>query len=65
MQKANYVEYQDHKADHEELLDQIHDLIDVFYKDPQQGQELLKLQLSDWFGRHFATFDARLHRQLG
>jgi hemerythrin-like metal-binding protein len=65
MQKAHYIEYQDHKADHEDLLDQIHDLIDVFYQDPEKGQQRLELQLSDWFSRHFATFDARLHRQLG
>ena len=65
MQKADYVEYEDHKEDHEDLLDQIHDLMDGFYEDPEAGQKLLKTQLSDWFGRHFASFDARLHQQLG
>jgi hemerythrin len=65
MQKADYVEYDDHKEDHEELLDQIHDLMESFFNDPEAGQKLLKLQLSDWFGRHFASFDARLHKQLG
>ncbi len=64
MRDANYVEYQDHKNDHEDLLDQIHDLMDRFYQDPKTGQKLLKSQLSNWFGRHFSSFDARLHRQL-
>lgn len=64
MQKADYVEYEDHKEDHEELLDQIHDLMENFFNDPEAGQELLKSQLSDWFGRHFVSFDARLHEQL-
>ena len=64
MREANYHEYQDHKEDHEDLLDQIHDLMDSFYQDPEAGQKLLKSQLSDWFGRHFSSFDARLHRQL-
>ena len=63
--EAGYHEYKDHKEDLENFLDQIHDLIDSFYQDPEAGQNLLKSQLSDWFGRHFSSFDARLHRQLG
>ena len=65
MREARYQEYEDHKEDHEDLLDQIHDLMDGFYEDPEAGQRLLKTRLSDWFGRHFSTFDARLHKQLG
>lgn len=65
MREASYAEYEDHKKDHEDLLDQIHDLMDSFYADPSEGQELLKSQLSGWFGRHFSTFDARLHQKLG
>lgn len=65
MRESNYIEYEDHKDDHEDLLDQIHDLMDSFYQNPEAGQRLLKSQLSDWFGRHFSSFDARLHQQLG
>jgi hemerythrin len=65
MRKADYVEYADHKEDHEDLLDQIHALMDSFNDDPESGQKMLKAQLSDWFGRHFSSFDARLHKQLG
>lgn len=65
MREARYQEYENHKEDHEDLLDQIHDLMDGFYEDPEAGQRLLKTRLSDWFGRHFSTFDARLHKQLG
>ena len=65
MREACYFEYEDHKNDHEELLDQIHDLMDSYYHDPKAGKKLLKSQLSDWFGRHFSSFDARLHKQLG
>jgi hemerythrin len=65
MREADYVEYEDHKEDHEELLDQILELMDGFFEDPEAGQKLLKTQLSDWFGHHFASFDARLHKQLG
>lgn len=65
MREASYIEYEDHKDDHEDLLDHIHELMDSFYADPAAGQALLKSQLSDWFGRHFSTFDSRLHQQLG
>jgi len=65
MREANYAEYKDHKEDHEDLLDQIHDMMESFYMDPEEGQDLLKENLTDWFGHHFASYDARLHRQLG
>jgi hypothetical protein len=39
--------------------------MDEFADDPQSGRETLKKSLADWFGNHFATFDARLHHSLG
>ena len=65
MRDAGYAEYQDHKDQHEDLLDQIRDMMDDFERDPEAGREILQSCLSDWFGHHFATFDARLHHQLG
>jgi hemerythrin len=65
MRDAQYPEYEAHKADHEELLDQLRNLMDHQVKDPDQGIKVLKERLSDWFESHFATFDARLHGQLG
>ncbi len=64
MRKAHYSEYEAHKADHEELLDEIRYLMDSFDRDPQSGNELLRNSLGDWFGRHFSTFDARLHDKI-
>lgn len=61
MRKTAYPEYEAHKEDHEELLDDIRDMMDRFAVNPDSGVELLRERLSDWFGRHFATFDARLH----
>ncbi len=65
MQEANYAEFEDHKQDHERLLDQIQDMIFHFAEDPDSGRELLANRLSDWFSHHFKGFDARLHNQLG
>lgn len=64
MQKAHYKEYHAHKEDHEDLLDQIHDMMDEFIEDPQAGAVSLQTKLSKWFSTHFATFDARLHKDL-
>jgi hemerythrin len=65
MRKNNYAEYQAHKNDHEELLDQIRDLMDDFAADTSSGAVKLEQSLSDWFAGHFSTFDARLHGELG
>lgn len=65
MREAGYEEYAGHKEQHEELLDQIRDMMDVFAEDPEAGRRTLQERLGDWFGRHFATFDARLHERLG
>ena len=65
MREHAYAEYEDHKEDHEDLLDQIRDLMDIFVADSERGAVLLQEGLSDWFGKHFATFDARLHGKLG
>ena len=65
MREAKYHEYQEHKDQHEDLLDQIRDMMDDFDVDPSTGRDSLRKNLSDWFGKHFATFDARLHHHLG
>lgn len=65
MREADYEEYRAHKNEHEELLDQIRDLMDDFEGDPEAARATLESRLSDWFGLHFSTFDARLHLKLG
>jgi hemerythrin-like metal-binding protein len=65
MWDTGYDEYESHKEDHEELLDEIRDLMDDFATDPNEGSRLLEARLSGWFGKHFASFDARLHGKLG
>lgn len=65
MRQANYEEYEAHKDQHEDLLDQIRDLMDDYDTNPEAGRLSLQKNLSEWFGKHFATFDARLHHQLG
>lgn len=64
MRKAAYPEYEAHKEDHEDLLDEIRDLMDHFIRDPDSGVALLRDRLADWFGMHFSSFDARLHNHF-
>ena len=64
MRSSNYAEYQAHKDDHENLLDQIRDLMDDYDADSSTGAVKLEQSLSGWFAGHFSTFDARLHGEL-
>jgi len=64
MRRVNYGEFEAHKEDHEELLDEIRALMDEFFVLPERGLQLLQERLSDWFVEHFSTFDARLHGKL-
>ena len=65
MRNAGYGEFQAHKSDHEDLLDQLRDLMDDFIAEPATGAKRLEQSLSDWFAGHFSSFDGRLHGQLG
>jgi hemerythrin len=65
MREAKYQEFEAHKDEHEDLLDQLRDMMDEFLDNPASGRETLETTLGDWFSRHFSTFDARLHLKLG
>ncbi len=66
MRRLGYDLYQEHKAEHERLLDELRDLMD----DCERGQfdrsrERLAKAVQDWFVNHFKTHDARLHQRHG
>lgn len=66
MRREGYDGYEAHKQEHERLLDEIRDIMDAYdagrYVDLENE---LGEALRRWFGDHFATTDARLHRKLG
>ena len=64
MQRRKYIGFEEHKEDHEKLLDEIRKLMDEFIDAPNSGREQLNQCLSDWFAIHFSTFDAKLHGHL-
>ena len=64
MRDAHYVELGPHKADHESLLDQLADIIYSVENGNDLDDRELSSRLERWFTEHFATHDAKLHRQL-
>ncbi len=66
MRKHGYDQYEDHKADHEALLDDIRDIMDAYDAGEYAGYSgALSDAIHDWFVNHFNTKDARLHKMLG
>lgn len=65
MRQKRYDELEAHKTDHEQLLDDIRDIMDAYDEDSHLDEGALAARLSDWFSVHFRTHDARLHQRLG
>jgi len=65
MRARKYDHYKEHKADHEELLDELRDLMDDFEENDRYNDEAFAASIEHWFTNHFKTRDARLHKYLG
>jgi hemerythrin-like metal-binding protein len=64
MSDLKYDQYEDHKEDHERLLDDIRDIMDEFTDAPTLDEEKFADRLNGWFVNHFSTKDARMHKFL-
>jgi len=64
MRARNYDHYDEHKTDHERLLDEIRDIMDDYEDGESFSEALFAQQLKTWFAGHFRSHDARLHRRL-
>ena len=66
MRKVQYPDYQEHKDDHELLLDAIRNIMDNFDGVPgKHVKTRLSNRLISWFSVHFSTLDAKLHDVIG
>ena len=65
MRSRRYAGFADHKQDHERLLDEIRDIMDGYELHGRYDAGELGTALETWFGEHFRTHDARLHRLRG
>lgn len=61
MQAWRYPGYEEHKRDHEVLLDDIRDTMDECDPELPLDREMFSAKLNAWFANHFRTHDARLH----
>jgi hemerythrin-like metal-binding protein len=64
MRSRRYDALADHKADHERLLDDLRDMMDEQAAGGVLDEQRFAARLMEWFGLHFRTHDARLHRFL-
>jgi len=64
MAARRYDQVAPHKRDHETLLDDIRDIMDDCEAGEGAIEERFAGRLSDWFGVHFRTHDARFHHAL-
>jgi hemerythrin len=64
MRELNYDQYEDHKEDHELLLDSIRDIMDEYMDASTIDEESFGDNLKKWFVNHFSTQDARMHKFL-
>jgi hemerythrin len=62
MRDTGYDSLPSHKNNHEELLDEIRDIMDSVEDDGRYDEAQLSRELERWFSEHFRTHDARLHR---
>ncbi len=62
MEKYNYDQYEQHRGNHINLLDDIREITDNLENEQFFDEEHLKEILNSWFSVHFRTHDARLHQ---
>ena len=65
MRERRYDEFDGHKADHEDLLDDIREIMDAYDVGPELDEEAFSRRLETWFSEHFKSHDARLHQRIG
>jgi hemerythrin-like metal-binding protein len=64
MKSLDYDQYAEHKRDHERLLDDIRDIMDDCESSAIFDRDQFAERLTNWFGTHFRTHDARFHGHL-
>lgn len=65
MRERHYDQYQEHKNEHEHLLDELRDIMDDYEENAYFSDEEFANHVGRWFSEHFRTRDARLHKYLG
>ncbi|HSG59736.1 MAG TPA: bacteriohemerythrin [Woeseiaceae bacterium] len=61
MQESGYAHFEEHREDHETLLDDLREIMDEVEADGSFDVGELSGDLNRWFVDHFRTHDARLY----
>jgi len=65
MRARRYDQFEGHKEGHEQLLDDIRDIMDDCQAGTFAGMDdSLRVRLENWFVDHFKTHDSRLHGMI-
>lgn len=64
MNMHKYDQYEEHKTDHEKLLDDINNMMYDFQDGVLDDDALMAQLLDKWFSDHFEAHDARLHARI-
>lgn len=64
MQARRYTAYEEHRADHRRLLDEVTAIKSEYQDGTLNDTEVMTKRLYDWFCIHFKTHDAPLHRLI-
>ena len=61
MQQMRYKAFADHKEDHDTLLDDLREIIDMVKEDGVLDETVLTDDLDRWFSDHFRLHDAKFY----
>jgi len=64
MRALRYDQYEEHKQDHERLLDEISDIMEAWEKHDFYNDDEFSQTIGSWFTDHFSSMDARLHKHM-
>ncbi len=65
MREHGYDQFREHKAEHEELLDELRDIMDDYREGRAGPADRLTTAVERWFSDHSRIHDARLHKRFG
>ena len=65
MRTRGYPGLDQHKQDHDRLLDELRDMMEAFAGADEPDSVELSLRLEPWFARHFHSYDAAMIIALG
>lgn len=64
MNMHEYPQFEEHKADHEQVLEDINNIMYDYQDGLLKDDAIMAQMLEGWFSGHFSTHDAKLHARI-